>query len=81
MLWPVVRPSRKLARDFLLAVAIGGFVLLLVVLISITVLGPFLTAHQIYPSYALAKKISVGHFLERVEAKKAPAPQGQGGLR
>ncbi|MDQ0493800.1 hypothetical protein QOZ95_001962 [Paenibacillus brasilensis] len=32
------------------------------------VLGPDITARNIYPGYALAKKISIGHFLQRIEA-------------
>ncbi|MBB6675392.1 GerAB/ArcD/ProY family transporter [Cohnella nanjingensis] len=68
MLWPAIRPAKKLARDFMLASLIGGIVMFLVVFISVLVLGPYLTAHQVYPTYALAKKISIGHFLERVEA-------------
>ncbi|AET58580.1 GerAB/ArcD/ProY family transporter [Paenibacillus terrae] len=47
---------------------IGGFMLVVVVALAILVLGPDLTARNIYPSYALAKKISIGHFLQRIEA-------------
>nr|WP_202894884.1 endospore germination permease [Paenibacillus sp. 23TSA30-6] len=47
---------------------IGGLMLVVVVSLAILVLGPDLTARNIYPSYALAKKISIGNFLQRIEA-------------
>ncbi|WP_025685782.1 GerAB/ArcD/ProY family transporter [Paenibacillus maysiensis] len=47
---------------------IGGVMLVVVVTLAILVLGPDLTARNMYPSYALAKKISIGNFLQRIEA-------------
>ncbi|KJD45232.1 GerAB/ArcD/ProY family transporter [Paenibacillus terrae] len=47
---------------------IGGLMLVVVVSLAILVLGPDLTSRNIYPSYALAKKISIGNFLQRIEA-------------
>jgi len=71
MILPSVRTSGRLTRDFLLAVALGGFAIFLVVLLAILVLGPYLTATSVYPTYALAKKINIGSFLQRVEAIQA----------
>lgn len=53
---------------FIVGTLISGLMLTLVVFLSITVLGPDLTAKQNYPSYVLARKISLGHFLERMES-------------
>ncbi|TKH45141.1 spore gernimation protein [Paenibacillus terrae] len=50
---------------------IGGLMLVVVVSLAILVLGPDLTARNIYPSYALAKKINIGNFLQRIEAVMA----------
>ncbi|MNI21054.1 Spore germination protein [compost metagenome] len=36
--------------------------------LSILVLGVDFTSRHLYPSYALAKQISIGHFIERLEA-------------
>ncbi|UVI28873.1 GerAB/ArcD/ProY family transporter [Paenibacillus spongiae] len=68
MVLPNVRPGKNLTRDFMLAALFGGCSILAVILGTILVLGPYITAHQNYPAYALAKKISIGQFLERVEA-------------
>ncbi|WP_256758931.1 endospore germination permease [Cohnella sp. WQ 127256] len=68
MLFPLVTRNKHTNRDFILATALGGIAITAVILICILVLGPYITAHQTYPTYALAKKISIGGFLERVEA-------------
>ncbi|MCQ6559508.1 GerAB/ArcD/ProY family transporter [Paenibacillus mendelii] len=68
MVLPSVRPGKHLSRDFLLAALFGGFSILAVIFGTILVLGQYITAHQYYPAYALAKKINIGQFLERVEA-------------
>jgi spore germination protein KB len=64
---PCIRASRKIGKAFATGVLIGGLLLVLISLLSILVLGADVTAMQLYPSYSLAKKISIGHFLERVE--------------
>lgn len=68
MVIPYVHTKNNLGKHFCFGVAMGGIMLLLIVLLSILVLGADTTARQIYPSYALAKKIQIGHFLERIEA-------------
>lgn len=70
MLMPHVKAnSRKEMRRALLFGAIaGGCALLIVTLLCITVLGPGHAERHMYPTYTLAKKISVGSFLERMEA-------------
>ncbi|MEC0228994.1 GerAB/ArcD/ProY family transporter [Paenibacillus alba] len=64
---PFVKTTKKLGKSFLIGVSIGGSLLVLISLFSILVLGDKLTAVQMYPSYSLAKKISIGSFLERLE--------------
>ncbi|WP_239615993.1 GerAB/ArcD/ProY family transporter [Cohnella mopanensis] len=68
MVLPSVIRKKHANRDYALAAFIGGIVLVAVILICTLVLGSYITAHQRYPTYALAKKISIGNFLERVEA-------------
>lgn len=62
----VDRP-KEAAKGFYRGTIIAGIVLVLIIVLCITVLGTDMTARQTYPSYALAKKINVGHFLQRIE--------------
>jgi len=55
------------SKGFYRGMLIAGLVLVVIIVLSITVLGTDMTARQTYPSYALAKKINVGHFLQRIE--------------
>jgi spore germination protein KB len=71
MFLPFVNNLRKARKAFLVGVSIGGVMLILISLLSILVLGADLTSRHIYPSYALAKKISIGSFLERLEVLMA----------
>lgn len=50
---------------------IGAGVLFVIIALSILVLGPDITARNMYPSYMLAKKINIGNFLQRIEAAMA----------
>ncbi|MFE5321368.1 endospore germination permease [Paenibacillus sp. NPDC056579] len=68
MLMPYVKQGSHMRKDFMVASMIGAVCILAVVLISILILGAYITSHQIYPAYGLAKKISIGNFLERLEA-------------
>ncbi|WP_176706367.1 GerAB/ArcD/ProY family transporter [Paenibacillus hemerocallicola] len=71
MLFPYVNHSRKARHAFLVGTLIGGGMLIVIVLLSILVLGEDLTARHMYPSYSLAKKITIGTFLERLEVVMA----------
>lgn len=71
MLFPFVNNPRKAAQAYTIGVGIGIFLLALVTLVAILVLGHALTSLYGYPSYALAQKISVGRFFERIEAVMA----------
>ncbi|MFC5703686.1 endospore germination permease [Cohnella faecalis] len=67
MILPLVKREKNKKRDFFLGIALGGVVLTTITGVSILVLGQYLTSKHIYPSYAMARKISIGHFLERME--------------
>jgi len=69
MIFPafVNQPSQA-RKVFLIGSFLGGLVMIVMIFLSIAVLGPDLTALSSYPSYALAKKINIGNFLQRIEA-------------
>ncbi|WP_289135049.1 endospore germination permease [uncultured Brevibacillus sp.] len=68
MIFPASVDRFKEARKaFLTGTLIGGLVLIIIIALAILVLGSETTARQMYPSYALAKKINVGNFLQRIE--------------
>ncbi|MBB3112981.1 spore germination protein KB [Paenibacillus phyllosphaerae] len=67
-LLPYVKRDKHMERDILLAAGLGGMAVSMVATACILVLGSYISAHHLYPAYALAKKISIGNFLERVEA-------------
>ncbi|WP_406567161.1 GerAB/ArcD/ProY family transporter [Brevibacillus borstelensis] len=67
MLLPFVNRPKKVLHSLLLGAAAGGVILIIITALCILVLGSDFTARNIYPSFVLAKKISIGNFLERVE--------------
>lgn len=70
MITPYVKRegAGTLSKSFMIGAIFGGLVLIVVTVLTITVLGPHMTERQMYPSYTLAKKISIGNFIERLEA-------------
>lgn len=68
MLLPYTAESPHRNRDLFLTLLIGGLLLTSIVMISILVLGAFFTQHNIYASFILSQRISIGNFLERIEA-------------
>lgn len=69
MILPVhVTNPDKARKAYFLSILIGGLFIVLVTFLAISVLGVDTTTRNVYPSYALAKKISVGHFVERIES-------------
>ncbi|CAM3092268.1 endospore germination permease [Paenibacillus lupini] len=71
MLVPYVAGNSKLTKPILTGFAVGGMVLFLIVLLCVFVLGPSLMETKYYPTFVLAQKIMIGHFLERIEAVMA----------
>lgn len=68
MIYPAsVDDPHSARKAFLWGTAAAGVLMIGVILLSISVLGADMTARQIFPSYALAKKINVGNFLQRIE--------------
>ncbi|MBJ6360543.1 endospore germination permease [Paenibacillus sp. GCM10012307] len=67
MLLPYTTDQRNRNKDILLTALIVSLMLSTLVMISIMVLGPFFTRHNIYASFILAQRISIGNFLERIE--------------
>ncbi|WP_341278508.1 endospore germination permease [Paenibacillus sp. FSL H8-0537] len=68
MFFPFMKQTDSWTRDFMLASLVASFSLFLIVIMSLLVLGEYMTEHQIYAAYAMAKRISIGRFIERVEA-------------
>ncbi|WP_171056458.1 GerAB/ArcD/ProY family transporter [Paenibacillus sinopodophylli] len=68
MLFPLLEKEEMTFKSFITPVLYGGAAIVLVVTLSILVLGSFMTEHQIYSTYVMAKKISIGNFLQRLEA-------------
>ncbi|MEK4191704.1 MULTISPECIES: GerAB/ArcD/ProY family transporter [Paenibacillus] len=68
MFLPYVHQQQKITKGLLQGCFLGGIIIFLTITISILVLGPDLTTRDIYPSYNIARRISVGGFFERVEA-------------
>jgi spore germination protein KB len=67
MVTPFVTEKAKMKKAFYKGTVIGGSILTILVMFSILVLGTDTTARQSYATYVLAKKISIGDFLERIE--------------
>jgi spore germination protein KB len=69
MIFPVsVNQSKNAEKNFFVGVLIGGVFLIIIIMLSILVLGADASSRHIYPSYALARKINIGNFFQRVEA-------------
>lgn len=71
MLLPYTNRPEKAKNALLTGTLIGSVVILVSVLLSTLVLGTEFTQRNMYASYTLAKQISVGNFLQRVEAMLA----------
>ncbi|WP_248928070.1 GerAB/ArcD/ProY family transporter [Paenibacillus hamazuiensis] len=71
MIFPYVNKPGRIGKAFYTGTTVGGIVLIITTSLSILVLGTDFSERSTYPSYVLAKKISIGHFLERLEAVMA----------
>lgn len=67
MFTPMVNRLDRIKRSLVTGTIIGGLFLIIIVMLSILVLGSDITARNLYPSYALAKMINIGDFLQRIE--------------
>ncbi|MEW9671777.1 endospore germination permease [Ammoniphilus sp. 3BR4] len=69
MFYPsVINNKQKASKAFLHAAWVGGSFIVIITALCIIVLGPDLAARQMFPTYALAKKIEIAQFLQRIEA-------------
>ncbi|MDQ0116137.1 GerAB/ArcD/ProY family transporter [Paenibacillus harenae] len=68
MVFPAFIHNRaKAKKGFLIGNLLGGLFIIIITFLSISILGADFTERNLYPSYALAKKINVGDFIQRVE--------------
>ncbi|AGK53404.1 GerAB/ArcD/ProY family transporter [Bacillus sp. 1NLA3E] len=67
MIAPSVVAPKRVEKTMLIGVLVGGFILLLITLLSILVLGSDLTSRLNYPTFVLAEKIDIGNFIQRIE--------------
>lgn len=65
---PYVNTPEKAGKAFYIGAIIGGMILILVTLYAILVLGGEGAARNQFPSYTMAKRISIGSVIERIEA-------------
>lgn len=69
MIFPAyVNNIKEAKKSFLMGTFIGGIMVFLITALCISVLGHEITARNVFPTYVLAKKISIGGFLERLES-------------
>ncbi len=68
MIVPFVNQQSKISKSLFTGTLLGGIAICTTVTVCILVLGPDLTARDLYPNYNVARRISVGSFFERVEA-------------
>ncbi|NEW06636.1 endospore germination permease [Paenibacillus sp. SYP-B3998] len=68
---PDTRFPINFAKSFYFGGLTSGMILLAIAVLSVLVLGVDQSARQSYSTYALAKKINVGNFLQRIEVTVA----------
>jgi spore germination protein KB len=67
MIIPQVNNRLAVRSSFVKGALLGGLLIGLIIFMSIAILGHDFAARNMYPSYALAKKIDIGQFLQRIE--------------
>jgi len=68
MFLPFLNKPRETGQTLITAVLLIGFFLTLTAATSIAVFGPLLTQNMVFSILELARYVSLGHFLERLEA-------------
>lgn len=72
MVFPAfVNNIKQAKKSFFIGYLIGGIVIIIFTFLSVSVLGVYSTAAEIFPTYELAKRINVGDFIQRIEALMA----------
>ncbi|WP_071392982.1 GerAB/ArcD/ProY family transporter [Bacillus tuaregi] len=67
MIVPYVVKKDKVKKAFYSGALIGGMIIFFLVLLTFISLGPDTTNRQMYSTYLMGKKISIGDFIERIE--------------
>lgn len=67
MIAPYVDTPKQIGKALFIVTMLGGIFIFLIILFSILVLGPGSTSNLNYPIYALAQKINIGNFIQRME--------------
>ncbi|RCW51035.1 GerAB/ArcD/ProY family transporter [Paenibacillus prosopidis] len=62
-----VNHPKDAGKAYFIGTLLGGLFVIIITFLSISILGADLSERNMYPSYALAKKIDVGNFIQRVE--------------
>lgn len=68
-----VNEQKKVGKSFFYGILIGWAILFITTLLTVLVLGPYVAANEIFPSYSLAKRINLADVFERVEITIAVA--------
>ncbi|KZL89060.1 GerAB/ArcD/ProY family transporter [Clostridium magnum] len=68
MIWPLVKQPEKIMKTTLLATITTGVFIALFDVISIVTLGEGIFKNSIYPFYTLIRQISIGDFIENLDA-------------
>ncbi|MDQ0215819.1 spore germination protein KB [Oikeobacillus pervagus] len=68
MIFPaLVNQPEEASKSFYIGNILGGLVIIIITVLSILVLGADTTERQTYPSFMLARKINIGHIIQRIE--------------
>lgn len=73
MILPYVSKKPGLKKSVLLSGLTASVLLSVLLIVSLMVLGSFVTENSVYTSYTLSKKINIGGFLQRVESMMSTA--------
>ena len=68
MIFPYVNKTQQIKNGFLQGALLGGVILVILIVFSLLVLGADETSRNLYPSYSLARRVSIESLFERVEA-------------
>lgn len=67
MILPSIKEAHNIQKPFILGSLFGGITIAILTGLCVLVLGPEITARNVYPVYSLARKIDIGDVLQRVE--------------
>lgn len=68
MIFPFVNRNRQAKKWYYTGILLSLFYMLLIVVVSISVLGVDQSARSLYATYDTVKQVSIGKFIERIEA-------------